>query len=209
MAALEWDSLDERLGYEAGVSHGVFYPSVGPGVVWNGILSIDEDVEGGDTTKHYLDGVAFLTRVEAREFKAKLTALSAPKEFEPYSGKKGPIAGFSLTQQPKKRFNFAYQTGVGDDGCRIHLIYNVLATPDTTSRQTKGQIGHTGGVGLGAYGNSGSRSWVEADGASHDRFYQSLPAVFDDVKDMLYGTVSTAPFFPAVDELLTLFGVTP
>jgi hypothetical protein len=89
MAALEWDSLDERLGYEAGVSHGVFYPSVGPGVVWNGILSIDEDVEGGDTTKHYLDGVAFLTRVEAREFKAKLTALSAPKEFEPYSGQKG------------------------------------------------------------------------------------------------------------------------
>jgi hypothetical protein len=209
MAALEWDSLDERLGYEAGVSHGVFYPSVGPGVVWNGILSIDEDVEGGDTTKHYLDGVAFLTRVEAREFKAKLTALSAPKEFEPYSGKKGPIAGFSLTQQPKKRFNFAYQTGVGDDGCRIHLIYNVLATPDTTSRPTKGQSVTPAALAWELTATPVAVPGLRPTAHLMIDSTRVLPAVFDDVKDMLYGTVSTAPFFPAVDELLTLFGVTP
>ena len=47
MVALTWGDVGERF-YEVGIDRGVFYPTVGNGVAWNGLVSVNETGVGGD-----------------------------------------------------------------------------------------------------------------------------------------------------------------
>ena len=203
MTALVWDQIKDRR-YEAGVDHGVFYPLDGPGVPWNGLLSVQESFVGGEVTPHYLDGVKILDAIGGKNYQATVKAFSAPEEYSAYSGRKDVIPGFSLTNQPKRRFNFAYRTGL-NDGYKLHLVYNVLATPIVGAYET-----------IGAAINISQWEWkFDATPVAVPGFKPAAHFVVDSkrtpaktlskLENMLYGTISTAPVFPTIAELTAIF----
>lgn len=131
MARINWGTTGSRR-FEMGVDRGVLYVGNNSGVPWNGIISVTEDVEGGETKAYYLDGERFLTRVKPSEYKATLSAYSSPEEFDAVDGTIEVYEGLSATHQPKKEFGLSYRTLVGDDvdsrrGYKIHILYNVYA----------------------------------------------------------------------------------
>lgn len=204
MTVLVWDQPASRR-HESGISHGVFYPSVGSGVVWNGLQSVVEGFVGGEYSFYHLDGVKYLDTVAGKDFQLTVTAFSSPKEFLDYSGYRSLVPGVRLTKQPKPRFNFSYQSGI-DDGYKIHLVYNVLATLTDKTTSTIGR----------AIDPSTSTWMFDAVPVSVPGFKPSAHYTIDSTKadpdilalleNILYGTESTNAYFPDINDLVTLFG---
>lgn len=144
MVALVWDQTGERF-YEAGVDRGVFYPLVGAGVAWNGLVSVNETVSGGDKKPIHIDGIKKYDIVENEDFQAEIEAFSAPEEFRICDGMKAIATGLYVTQQPRSTFGFSYRTLKGNDlegneyGYNIHLVYNATASPSTRTHKTIGE----------------------------------------------------------------------
>ena len=67
MTRILWDRTGERV-FELGIEKGVFYPQVGVGVPWNGLISVNETPDGGEPTSYYLDGIKFLNVPESEDF---------------------------------------------------------------------------------------------------------------------------------------------
>lgn len=130
MTKLSWGNPGDRL-YEAGIERGVLYPELGPGVVWNGLVSVKESPSDVDATASYQDGAKYNNRQTLGSFAASLEAFTYPDEFTPHDG----VTDYGVAQQHRKPFGLSYVTGIGNDiagashGYKIHLVYNALATP--------------------------------------------------------------------------------
>lgn len=141
MSTLIWSLPGERF-YEAGVDRGVLYPLLIPGVAWNGLISVDESVEGGEATSLYFDGNKTYDFVASESFQATLEALSAPTEFAACDGSAMLSPGLYATQQPRQSFGLSYRTKIGNDidgtdhGYKLHLVYGATAMPASRSNQT-------------------------------------------------------------------------
>lgn len=135
MTKLEWGKSGERF-YEAGVDRGVLYPHIGPGVSWNGLISITEAEEVSTQELIYVDGRPLDRGQIVESFAATLESFTYPDEFEQYDG-----ITDGATAQDRKSFGLCYRTGIGTDlnpehGYKIHLVYNALATPSEKSYAT-------------------------------------------------------------------------
>jgi hypothetical protein len=143
MTRLVWDDHGSRY-YEMGVDRGVLYVAGDPGVAWTGLVSVAESPTGGEPQPYYLDGEKYLNLSAAEEFEATITALGAPKSFEPCDGNRSIQNGLIVTHQPRTQFGFSYRTMVGSDirglyAYKIHLVYNALAQPAERSYATTTQ----------------------------------------------------------------------
>lgn len=202
---LTWDALTDRR-YEAGVDRGVFYPATGPGVAWNGLLTVNEDVDDFNESLMYVDGQKFFTQLELGTFKASLGAITYPKEFEPYDGYSS-----SLTGQRRQLFGFSYRTKLGDAiqdlslGYKLHIVYNALATP--TQRQN---------TSLDQQAIIDAFQWdISTLPISIDGFRPTAHLIFDStsvnpaslaaIEDELYGTSGTTPRLPAISDIISIF----
>lgn len=140
MTALTWDNISDRV-YQAGIDRGVLYPQDGPAVPWNGLVGMEESAVS-ELNSYYLDGVKFLEKLSPGDFQGKLKAITYPEEFDLVTGLAVVSPGLILTEQEPKSFNLSYRTRVGnpvegtDYGYKIHILYNLLATPDTRTYQT-------------------------------------------------------------------------
>jgi hypothetical protein len=129
-----WDLVGDRF-YETGVDRGVFYPKVGDGVPWNGLVAVNETSSGGDPKPYYVDGYKYQNRAAPEEFEATLEAYTYPSEFAVCDGTASLGRGLFLTQQPRSSFGLCYRTRIGNDvdgdgrGYKLHIVYNALATP--------------------------------------------------------------------------------
>lgn len=130
MTKLVWGKVDERK-YEIGVSHGVFYPEAGPGVVWNGLTNVSQSVIGGVRDSFYFDGIKYIDTIKGHDYQATLKAFAAPLEFGPCLGEKELVPGFTLTRQPRSRFGLSYRTRVNEDDYKLHLVYNATVSPNS------------------------------------------------------------------------------
>lgn len=135
MTRIVWSQVGERF-FETGVDQGVLYPPNGaPGVPWNGLISVEEGVSGGEVEPYYFDGLKYLDFVLNEDFQATLTAFSAPVEFATCEGLKALAPGLSVAQQPRLSFGLCYRTRIGNDvdgvdhGFKLHLVYNATAAP--------------------------------------------------------------------------------
>ena len=194
--------------YEAGVERGVFYPINGVGVAWNGLISVEESSSGGETTSFHFDGIKYLDIVTPSTFQATLTAMTEPEGFAETLGDKSVIPGFILTQQSRKCFDLSYRTMIGNDGdYKLHLIYNVMATPGGRS--------HTS---LGKETTPETRSWtIDAVPKNGDSYRPSSHFIIDStvtepgamraIEGILYGTETDParmPRMPVTDELIDI-----
>lgn len=210
MTRLAWGAHGERY-FEAGTDRGVLYLPGQAGVPWNGLRSVSESPDGGSPTPYYLDGYKYLNVASAEEFKATLTALSAPKEFGVCDGTVGIHNGLFATQQPRKPFNLSYRTMVGNDtqgtehGYKIHLVYNALASPSSKENKTLG--GATTPMDL---------SWVitttpplatgmkpTAHLVIDSRF--TPPLLLQTIENSLYGSINNEAYMPSMAEIISQF----
>lgn len=145
MTRLEWDNVGERF-FEVGVDRCVLYipeGTLGVGVAWSGITGITE-ASDESSTGYFLDGVKYMDVEQFDTFKGSIKAFTYPYEFEQFIGAEEE-SGLLITEQPAKRFHLSYRTKLGNDvdgvdhGYLIHILWNVLAIPDTISRQTIGE----------------------------------------------------------------------
>lgn len=210
MAGLVWGDVGQRY-FETGIDRGVLYPRVGPGVAWNGLLSVNEKPTGGTPQPFYSDGYKYLNVSSAEEFAASIDALSAPPEFGVCDGSQSIRNGLFITQQRRESFGFAYRTKVGNDvegleyGYKIHLVYNALASASSKNYSS-----------LSDSSNPISLSWdistvppniigyrPSAHFVIDSRYTPS--ALLIEIESILYGTSIFDPRLPSVTEIIELF----
>lgn len=194
MSTLVWDSVGERT-YEAGVDRGVFYPLVSPGLAWSGLISVNETTEGEEQTFIYYDGQRVRNQLTIGHFSASLSALTYPSEFDTHQGP----------------FGFSYRTGLGDDlenldrGYKIHIVYNALAAPSNKHHST---IGSDLEPLVFEWDISTTPVPVQFARPTAHLIIDSTrvhAGVMDAIEDLIYGTDTTQPTFPTVQEILDIF----
>lgn len=137
MTALAWDTLEDRR-YETGIDRCVISRVNGSRLqVWNGVVSVQEAPDGGEVQSYYYDGVKYLHTVNNKDYMATIQAFTTPDDFVEYEGQAYVTDGFILTAQPRRLFNFSYRTLKETGGYKLHLVYNVAATPKTKSYRTR------------------------------------------------------------------------
>jgi hypothetical protein len=203
VAKLIWDQTTKRR-YEAGVERGVLYPSEGPGVVWNGLLSVDESFDGGELSSYAENGITYLNSVSSKNYRATIKAFSAPREFSPCIGDLEVMPGFTLTRQPRAHFSLSYRTRISDLGYKIHIVYDAVANPTARSYASTNDTPtpvnlewdiNASPVNTGAYRPT-PHFIVDSTKAS----WYALA----NLEDRLYGTSETDPTLPTPDEVLDI-----
>lgn len=206
MSTLTWDDVSPN--YHSGIQKGVFYPRDGAGVAWNGLTAVAEQLAGGEQNSYVVDGFTYLNSVGSRYYQAIVSAFSAPREFAPYVGDLEVAPGITLTKQPRRPFGFSYQTLLGDNGYRIHMVYNVTASPTSRSYQTTSDSADPTTLewqfDAVAETNTGYRPSAHFFVDS----YKTDPAVLAQLEGVLYGGVGD-PAMYSVSDLIGLLAPAP
>lgn len=216
MSRIEWNKPGERF-FETGVNQGVLYPRVGPGVAWNGLVSVSENAAGGDLESLYYDGVKYLDVAAGEDFQATLEAYQAPAEFDASDGQKALSPGLFVTQQPRKTFGLSYRTLLGNDlvgqdyGYKIHIVYNCTAAPAPRSYKT-----------LSGSPEPDTRSWgIYTVPPPASTFRPTAHLVLDSskisepqmdqIEGILYGRDGSDPYLPSIAEIVSVLNtrITP
>jgi hypothetical protein len=210
LTRITWDAVGARK-FETGIDRGVLYVGAQPGVAWNGLTSVAENAQGaGGTTKtFYVDGEKYMNLASREEYQATLTAYTYPEEFEQCNGVVAARTGLFVTKQKRIPFGLTYRTMIGNDvstayGYKIHLVYDVLASPANKSYKTMGDK-----LQLDDF------SWVLTTTPSVMPGYRRTshlvidstiiePSVLSGIEDILYGNATFSPRLPALAELTDL-----
>ena len=198
MTRIVWDAVGERT-FETGVDRGVLYPLSGPGVPWNGLVSVEKKIVGGDHQVFYLDGQKYMDWITPEFVDINLEAFSYPKEFGPCLGELQVANGLYVGQQPRVKFGLAWRTLVGDDlvgsdkGYKINVLYNCMASPENYKQNTltKNVSANTRTFSVSSIPPSSSTyrptSLITIDSRYAD------PVKLAMVEDQLYGAASITP----------------
>lgn len=210
MAALVWGQPDSRL-FDAGVSHGVLFVDDKPGVAWSGLTGVEVTPVGGESRPYYLDGEQYLDSQAPVKTEATISAYMSPPEFDACDGTIEAMPGLRLTRQRRSKFHFSWRTEIGNGsdeleyGYKIHLLYNVMATPAPRAHRT-----------LTNSFELPELSWKCTTRPAYAGPYQptayltiSSPGLsgefLEEISNLLYGTATTKPRIPSIEELLNLF----
>ena len=147
MSALVWDQIGDRI-YETGVDRGVLFPQNAAGeyplgVAWSGLTAVTESPGGAEPSDFWADNLKYASIRAAETFGATIEAYTYPDEVAPCDGSAELAAGVLIGQQRRQPFGFAYRTTVGndtysegDDGYKLHIIYNATASPSEKAYAT-------------------------------------------------------------------------
>lgn len=210
MSALIWNKPEDKT-YESGLDRGVFFTEANVGYAWNGLISVDQNVSGGEVSQYYFDGRKYLDFVYSEDFQASLSAFSTPKLFAECEGIRELAPGMYVPHQRRKTFGLSYRTGVGNEiegddyGYKIHLVWKATASPSGKSYQTRSDSVEIG-----------NQSWtidtVPPDSTlfkptAHLEFSTlTAPAAkIQTLEGWIYGTSNSNPRLPTQAEVIALF----
>ena len=214
MSRITWDALGERL-YEVGLDHGVLYlPYLGDyinGIPWNGLTAVTAEQGGRSASGLYQGSVKTGNVYSPEEFSGSIKAYTYPEEFEQFFGEEEFIPGVIIPHQERERFGFSYRTLKGNDvdgtnlGYKIHIVYNVEITDAGRSYASASES-----LDLEPMEWKYECFPVEIDGQK-----PTAEFVFDSTRyntnfmrqleALLYGTETTMPRLPTVDEIRSYF----
>lgn len=194
--------------YERGVDRGVLYFDDGRVVPWSGLTEVDERI-GVGSEPVYFDGIKVSEIPTVDGFSASVLAISYPDQLESAYGQLELRNGIYLGEQAQKSFGFSYRNKLGteldeDVGYKIHLVYNVIATPNDKNYTT---ISDDPSV------IEFSWEFVAVPETLHE--YASSahlvldtseisPGLLDAIESILYGTDTIPPRLPPLYELIDL-----
>jgi hypothetical protein len=211
MTALAWDQVGERK-YQTGVDRGVLYLHDGTAVPWNGLIGVEES-SNPELKQFYLDGVKFLQNLSPGDYLGKLKAFTYPDEFDAVNGIVNPAPGLSFYEQPPKSFNLSYRTLLGNDlkgvalGYKIHILYNLFAVPDAMGFETL-QDSDVSPVEF-SWNLTGTPPPLEGFRPTVHISMDSTktpPAIWEMLEDILYGTETSPPVLPPIEDIGEIFG---
>lgn len=209
MTRLVWGATGTRT-FEGGVDQGVLYLETGPGVVWNGLLSVQQK-GGGSAGSFHLDGTKFAGSVSVDDFAATVKALFAPTEFSPCLGIYPFGKGLFIDKQPRTAFGLSYRTLLGDDvqgtarGYKRHLVYNAKAAASDRTFKT---IGSTSELADLSFDISTIPELITGHKPSAHLSIDSTKVsavALKALEDILHGTSDAAPRLPLPNEVAALF----
>ena len=214
MAVLTWDDTGTR-EFETGVSQGVLYvkgsSGYETGVAWNGLISVTESPSGAEANDLYADDIKYAVIRSAEDFGFTIEAYTYPDEFEQCDGAVSLMTGLTIAQQERKPFGFVYKSKIGDDehpgidkAYKLHIIYNATANPSDRQYQT-----------INDSPDAITMSWecttvpVPLEGYKPTAHVIVDTRYFDEdaletLEETLFGTVSSDPTLPELEDLLTL-----
>ncbi len=208
MARIVWDKIGDRI-YQTGVDRGVLYLPDLTAVVWNGLTSVEEQFSH-EKKSYYIDGLKYLENVLPGDFSAKLKAFTYPEQFEWISGVIPDGKGLFIHDQKPRSFSLSYRTLIGDDvsgterGYKVHLLYNIKATPDNNAYASFDDKSNPIEFGWTLSGNStyimGFRPTTHLSLDSTEM----ESALLATIEDILYGTPTVNPRFLPFQELLSI-----
>lgn len=208
MTTLVWDQVGERR-YETGIDRGVIYLKDGSSVPWNGLTSVVES-QSRDIQSYYIDGIKYLDYSSPGAYSAKLQAFTYPDELDVVLGNGNFAPGVVVHDQKADRFNLSYRTRLANDiqgtdfAYKIHIVYNVTASPGDADYET-----------LSSSVTAKDLAW-DLRGVPNQMFgirptcHISLnsrtldPVKLADLEALLYGTVSVNPALPGFIDLLEM-----
>lgn len=201
MTRVEWDAVRS---FTSGLDRGVFYPTEGAGVPWNGLISVDDGSNNEAPTAIYMDGRKVFNAPSQREFTANLTAYTYPEEFEAYNGFETITDGVYFDERLSKPFGMSYRTMLEDGEYRIHLLYGVIATPSASTYNTMTNQGAATAFSWALVTTSQiipgyqATSHVIVDSREVDQ------GVIDYLENIIYGSETRNPRLPSVGEVADL-----
>lgn len=205
MTRLIWDQIGERK-FENGLDRGVLYLADIPGVVWNGLTSIEEKLSDG-SRPYFLDGVKYLDSEILDDFAASLKAFTYPDEFEEVCGSVPTESGLVINDQRPKSFGLSYRTRVGNDlegedyGYKIHILYNLVAVSDLTAFISLSNPVTPIEFGWNIFGTPVAYEGFRPTAHIILDTTELDPFLVDTLEDMLYGTDETDPELPPLSVL--------
>ena len=144
--AIEWDGTGERY-FQNGVQRGVVYPMTEQGTyptgyAWNGLIEVDDNPDGGDTTDLWADNIKYASFRNPENNGGSIKAYTFPMEFLPCNGVK-VVDGIAYYGQKRQPFGFCYRNEISNDAGAeeyvIILVYNSTISPTSKSHQTKSE----------------------------------------------------------------------
>lgn len=211
MSKIEWNEPGKRL-YESGIDRGVLFVGNNPGVAWNGITGVTETpmTESGVAT--YQDGVKQSEGYGNDDYKATITAFMYPQEFQLCDGTASLGGGLYMDRQERSRFHLSYRTKIGNDvqgtdfAYKLHLVYNALATPTA-----KNFVSLSGSVAPAAFTWNITTLPIEVPNMNPSAHFvidsrEVNKFLLQDFEKIIYGTETTAPRMPTIQEIMSLFG---
>jgi hypothetical protein len=217
MSKLVFDKVGERF-LETGVDHVVLYlqdakGEYPKGIAWNGITGITESPSGAEANDLYADNIKYATLRSAETYGATITAYQSPEEFDSCDGTASIADGVVIGQQARNPFGYSYRTLIqndtaseGDDGYKLHLVYNATASPSERSYTTVNDSPEgielswevtTTPVDVPGYKPA---STITINSTKADK--TKLTAL----EDLLYGTEDTDAKLPLPSEIIEMFG---
>jgi hypothetical protein len=208
MTTLTWDQVGSRR-YETGIDRGVLYTLDGVAVPWNGLVSISENLER-EVKSYYLDGVKYLDHQVVGAYAAKLGAYTYPDELDALLGQEEFAPGVVVHDQRAQMFHLSYRTRVGNDvdgidhGYKIHIVYNILASPSSVDF---GTLSNSAAAELFQWDLTGTPAQMFG---VHPTSHISLhsrgidPDTLLMLEELIYGTSETDPSLPGMVDLLAL-----
>jgi hypothetical protein len=204
MTRLIWDSIDSRV-YHTGISHGVFYPESGPGVVWNGLAEVSTILYGAKAQPYYYDGDKRTNVLEYGTFQANIKTYSVPSGFEECFGERSVVPGFILTRQTRSRFGLSYRININESDYKLHLIYNAVTSPSFSSYMTLTETANlaTTSFTIDATPPSDSEHIKPSAHLIFDS-RKAPSAKLEALENVLYGEITT-PTLPTQSEIINAF----
>lgn len=207
---LKWNQVGSRR-YESGIDRGVLYSDNGVVVPWNGLTRVTASSSGGETRTRYIDGQVYHVSPSNEDYSGSLEAFTYPNEFKIHDGWSENYNGLSFGYQKRRPFGLSYRSLVGDDvvgtalGYKIHLVYNVLATPSERTYETI-----SGDSSLNPFTWSLSATPLRVSGHKPTAYVvieseSTPPELLSTLERILYGTVDAPPRLPSLVELYQLF----
>lgn len=204
MTELRWNRSDSRTML-AGVDRGVFFPPGRSGVVWNGLVSVQETPSSVRPKVRYIDGKKIPTASTYESYSGEIEAITYPSEFEPYDG---VDTKYGFQGQLRLPFGLSFRTreidGNGNEIYTIHIVYNLLVSPSGANRRS---LGASVGLERFRWGFTTLPTHVPgANGTAHIQLKSTNTHewTFEAVERILYGTTDTDPRLPTPSEIVTL-----
>lgn len=205
---LVWDTTGNRR-FETGLDRGVLYLPNGFAVPWNGLTSIVE-IAGADLTPIYFDGMRISNVVSVSDYSATLKAFTYPDEFLEVEGLSELDPGVYASNQMPATFGLSYRTLEGNDsvgtdlGYKLHVVYNLVATPSDTTYATTSDSGS-----IIEFEWTITAVPVDVPGMrpTAELIFDSRevdPGLLEEIEGLLYGTDTTFAAQPSMSDLLAV-----
>lgn len=222
MSKLTWDNEGKRV-YQSGVDRGVVYPksrsAYRSGVAWNGLISVDEKISGGESTAIYADNIKYLNLISSENLNLSIECYDYPPEIDECLGKRVIAAGVTIGDQATKYFGFSYRTLIGNDtegnsySYDIHLVFTCLPTPpennSTTNSSNPSALTKTLEVSTLPVYVSENKTTCKITFRRRKFVEAGLRNIFDALEKILYGTDTSDPRVPEFTEISDMFAYHP